>query len=434
MDGANYINTEASDIIDMLGRAGYRAYIAGSCLCGLIMNKNVSEIDILTSAGIKEIKVLFPNSQNCGGYVSVNGNKVIFRLRQFKSRTDENPDLNTDMARRDFTINAIACDNNSFTDMYGGRADIENKIIRCVGDAEKNLSEHPIRMLRAVRLACTLDFSLSEETSAAILKYARLLSCANQNKIREELNKILLSKKPEKIILLHKLGMLKYIMNEFEICFDTPQHNKYHIYNVGEHIVHTVKNTPDDLVLRWAALLHDIGKPDCISTDSSGTIHFYGHHKQSAAIANNILYRLRFDSEFVENVSVLIENHDVRIEPSLYGVKRMMARTGESLFEKLLSLQKADAAAKNPDFLKEKEVKIEEVREIHKKILAENHPYLVSHLLIGRKELMKAGIKRGRDVSDILRVLLNEVIVNPKLNNGEYLIKEAKRLKNTLKF
>lgn len=418
------------NIIDMLDRAGYDSYIIGSSLRELIMNKSISELSVVTSASMRELKFLFPKASDCGDYIFIIKNKIGLRLRPYRSVDGKNADIYTDLALQDFTINALAY-KYDFLDIYGGRKDIEDKVIRCVGDAEIFFKENPTKILSAVELACMLGFSIEEKTAAAMKKYARLLLKVNQNKIREELNKILLSNDPGKIILLHELGILKHIMYELEVCFHTPQKNKYHIYNVGEHIVHTLENTPNSLTLRWAALLHDIGKPDCKSVDSSGVIHFYGHHRKSADIANNILYRLRFDSEFIDNVSILVENHDVRIDPSMASVKRIMARTGERLFEKLLLLQEADACAKNPIYLQEKTEKIDETRAIYRRILAENQPYLVSQLLIGRKELRKIGVKQGHDLSDILKVLLDEVIINPNLNNSEYLIKEAKRLKNS---
>ncbi len=419
--------TDAARIINTLEKAGHSAYIVGAGMRELVMGKAVSELDIATSAGIRDIKRLFPYTADCGNYITVMDNKAGFFVHPYRPHGDDSADIYSDMACRDFTINAIAY-NHEIIDIYGGMDDIKNKIIRCVGDPEKSFREYPARIIRAAGLACALDFSIEEQTKNAMKKYAHLLAVTKQNKIREELNRILLSKRPEKIILLYELGILKHIMKELDVCFSTPQKNKYHIYNVGEHIIHTVKATPCDLMLRWAALLHDIGKPDCISTDSAGTIHFYGHHKQSAKTASNILYRLRFDSEFIDNISVLIENHDVRIEPATAPVKRMMARTGGGLFSKLIELQRADAAAKNPIFLEEKLSRLDEVTDIYKRVLSENQPYLADQLLIGRKDLMKLGIKRGRDISDTMKILLDDVIINPKLNNREYLIKRAKKI------
>lgn len=422
------IGKAAENMIEMFERAGYSAYVSGKCMRDILMGKMPQEIEISTSASLREVRFLFQYTAEFGNYVTVTENRTAFVVRQYKSKNDEKKDIYTDISCRDFTMNAIAYAHD-IVDVYKGREDIENKLIRCAGNAEESFKEYPIRMLRAVRYACSLDFSIEEETKNAIKKYGYLLVKVNQNKIREELNKILMSKQPDKIVLLHELGILKYVMKELEVCFSTPQRNKYHIYNVGEHIIQTVKNTPNDLLLRWAALLHDIGKPDCLSTDSSGIIHFYGHHKQSAVIADNILYRLRFPSEFIEDISVLIENHDVRIEPETVQVKRMMARTGSELFEKLLILQRADASAKNQIFLQEKIEKLEEVREIYKIVIEEKHPYLISQLLVGKKDLMKIGVKQGREMSEIFRALLEEVIINPKLNNRDYLIKKAKSLK-----
>jgi len=422
----NIEKSGAIKIIKMLECAGHSAYIAGKSVRDFIMKNDNEDIYIVTSAGLRELRFLFPSAVDCGNYVIIKDNKHCFYMRKYKSDGEER-NINTDLIRRDFTINSMAY-NGKLIDVRGGMDDIEKGIIRSIKPPEECFKENPIRIIRAVRYACVFGFEIEEKTKQAMSEYAYLLKNVNQNKLRDELNKMLLSNNPEKMMLLHKYGILKYIMSELDICFDTPQKNKYHIYNVGEHIMVTVKNTPKDLLLRWAALMHDIGKPQCLSKDGSGVIHFYGHHKHSAEIASNILYRLRFESGFIDDLCVLVENHDVRIEPSMPSVKHMMARTGSELFEKLLILQQADTSAKNPIYSAEKTERTEQVRDLYKRVIAENQPYLISHLLITRKDLLKLGVKTGRDITNILRELLDEVIISPKLNNREYLIKRARQL------
>lgn len=196
--------------------------------------------------------------------------------------------------------------------------------------------------------------------------------------------------------------------------------------------MHTVKNTPRNLVLRWAALLHDVGKPCCSSVDSSGTIHFYGHHRESCRIATDVLYRLHMDKDSIRSISILIENHDVRVEASLPSVKRMMARTGEKLFEQLMLLQKADNMAKNPEFYPEKEKRIDAALDTYRRIIAEGQPYLIAHLAVNGRDLQKIGYKPGRIIGDTLKRLIDEVIIDPQLNTREYLLERAKQLKKTL--
>ena len=284
-------------------------------------------------------------------------------------------------------------------------------------------------MLRAIRFSVVLGFSIEKETAAAIKKYAVLIKRVSAERIREEIEKILRSENPGGIIKLHELGMLQYIIPELEVCFSVAQKNKYHIYNVGDHIIHAVSATPEDIVIRWAALLHDIGKPLCQSVDANGTIHFYGHHHESVRLADDILHRLKLDNESRKNILLLIENHDIRIEANSVSVKRVMARLGEELFSKLLILQEADNYAKNHKFLEDKLNKLNDVRVIYRKILSERQPYMISDLVINGRDLIKIGFRAGREIGDTLHALLDEVLINPKLNNREYLMMRARQLK-----
>ncbi|MCX7714983.1 MAG: HD domain-containing protein [Clostridia bacterium] len=438
------ISDDAAYILEQLEAAGFSAYIAGGAVRDLLMGKPPHDFDIATSALPNEVKALFKRTIDTGlkhGTVTVIKNKVGYEVTTYRMDGDytdgRHPNsvifmdnIKDDLSRRDFTVNAMAYSpRRGLADFYGGKKDIENKIIRCVGDPEKRFLEDALRMLRAVRFSAVLGFEIEESTKKAIVKCAPLIRRISGERIRDELNKILLSPRPHHIILLHELGLLRYIMNEFECCFGTNQKNKYHIYDVGEHIIETIKNTPNDLILRWAALFHDIGKPNCASVDHFGVIHFYGHHKESLKIANDVLHRLHFDNDSISAICILVENHDVRIDPSAPAVKRMMARTGEELFDKLLALQEADSKAKNPNFLAEKLERINNIRYIYKNILAENQPYLISSLAVNGKDLLKIGYKPGRELGDALRILLDDVVINPELNNREYLIKRAKILK-----
>jgi tRNA nucleotidyltransferase (CCA-adding enzyme) len=224
--------------------------------------------------------------------------------------------------------------------------------------------------------------------------------------------------------------LLKFILPELDRCFGEPQKNKYHIYDVGEHIMHTVKNTPKDLILRWAAVLHDTGKPCCSSTDSAGIIHFYGHHRESRRIAVDVLYRLHMESSSIKDITMLVEHHDYRVEANYTAVKRMMSKTGAELFEKLLILQLADNMAKNPTHLPDKLRRINGGLDIYRDVIAQKQPYRISDLLINGKDLMELGYRQGRDIGETLKELLDEVIIKPELNNRAYLIKRAKELKS----
>lgn len=434
------LNHSAQQVLKTLEDAGFKAYIVGGAVRDCVMGITPSDYDIATNARPQQVKALFPRTIDTGlkhGTVTVVCNKTGFEVTTFRTEGEykdmRHPeavfyvdDIETDLKRRDFTVNAMAYSlKYGFLDRFGGISDIENRVIRCVGESEKRFKEDALRMLRAIRFAACLNFDIDENALAAIKKCAVLIKNVSGERILAELNKILLSDNPEKMYLLYKTGLMRYILPHLYTCFSTEQNNKYHIYNVGEHIIASVKNTPKDLILRWSALLHDIGKPVCQSRDANGIYHFYGHHKESMRIANDLLHRLRMDKDSIHDILVLIENHDVHMDSSPTAIKRMLARTGEPLFFKLLELQEADNMAKNPIYIKERLAKIRKLRERAQQIIAEGQPYTVSQLQINGRDLLKLGYKAGREVGDALKFLLDEVLIDPTLNNREYLIKRA---------
>ena len=438
------ISEGAKRIITRLESAGYTAYIAGGAVRDLLMGNVPHDYDIATNARPVEIKALFKKTIDTGiahGTVTVIENKTGYEITTFRcdgeysdSRHPEDViyvnDTRIDCLRRDFTINAMMYNpKTGVIDYFCGKRDIRQGIIRCVGNAEMRFKEDALRMLRAIRFKAQLGFTLEDKTAQAIKKCAVLIKKVSKERVLEELNKILLSDNPDAIRDLHELGLLKLILPEVERCFGEPQRNKYHIYDVGEHIMHTVSNTPRDLILRWAALLHDTGKPCCSSVDSAGIIHFYGHHRESRRIAVDALYRLHMDSASIKDIAMLVEHHDYRVEATYTAVKRMMAKTGAELFEKLLILQRADNMAKNPKHLPEKLKRINGGLDICRNVLALKQPYRISDLVVNGKDLMGIGYKQGRDIGDALKALLDEVIIKPELNTRAYLIKRAKEMR-----
>lgn len=438
------ISSGAKSVIDTLEKNGHSAYVVGGAVRDLLMGKTPNDYDIATSATPFQVKKIFKRTIDTGlrhGTVTVVENKIGYEVTTY--RTDggyldgRHPldvsfinSVEGDMMRRDFTMNAIAYNPScGLVDCAGGGEDIKKGLIRCVQEPERSFSDDALRMLRAVRFSAVLGFEIEEETRRALKRCSVLIRQISSERIRDEINKILMSERPEYIEKLHTYGLLRYIMPELEACYEVRQKNKYHIYDVFGHIICAVKNTPNDLTIRWAALLHDVGKPHCQSCDANGIIHFYGHHRESVKLANDILHRLRFDREMIHDVLVLIENHDVRIENSAPGVKRMMTRTGERLFEKLLVLQEADNLAKNMKYFREKKRKLDEIHDIYKRILAECQPYTVTGLAVNGKDLIKLGYRPGRSLGDCLKRLLDEVIINPELNRREYLISRAREMK-----
>ena len=442
------ISDGAKSILERLNNAGFRSYVAGGAVRDLIMNKMPNDYDIATDAKPDDVKKLFRKTIDTGikhGTVTVIENGEGYEITTFRkdgaysdnrhpSEIEYVKDKRIDCLRRDFTINAMMYNPESgLVDFFCGRRDIRKHIIRCVGKPEDRFKEDALRMLRAVRFKAQLGFEIEERTELAIRKYAVLIKKVSKERILDELNKILLSDNPDGVRDLHRLGLLKFILPELERCFGEKQRNKFHIYDGGEHIMQTIKNTPPDLILRWAALLHDTGKPCCSSVDSNGIIHFYGHHRESRRITVDVLHRLHMDSNSIRDIALLVENHDYRVDPSFGAVKRMMSKTGADLFEKLLTLQKADNAAKNPELLPEKLKRIDGGLEIYREVLAKNQPYRVTDLVLNGRDLMEIGYRQGKEIGDTLKALLDEVIIRPELNTRAYLVKRAKEMRQKRK-
>ncbi len=431
------INSGAEKIIAQLEEKGFSSYITGGAVMEYLLDKPISSVHISTSASLPEISEILEDIVSIDyntKTVTVLKNQTGYEISTFRhapSTFGEKADVYDDLSLAAFSIDAIAYNKREgFLDFFGGVEDIKKKQIRCLLAPEDVFTKNPAAMLRAVRLSVTLGFSIEAFTEKAIRKFSVLAKQIPHNIRLEEFNKLLMSDTPSKgFILMRELGLLKHLLPSLNHCFFVPQKNKYHIYNVGEHIMHALDNTPPDLMLRWAAVLHDIGKPNCLSRDSIGIIHFYGHHRESMKIADIILNSLHLERDLIHDILLLIEYHDVRIEPTLPAIKRLLSKIGDTLFSKLLILQEADTRAKNPAFFEEKLEKANALRLLFRTVIEEGHPYKISDLAINARDLMKLKYKAGRQINDTLRVLLEDVIINPSLNNYTYLINKARNLK-----
>ncbi len=420
-----------SDILKKFEFAGFRAFVVGGAVRDVLLNRKPENIRIAVSATPQQTKKLFQRHMNSGfsyKHIRITYNKTTYEIASVLSpECENNQDLHIYLSRSDFTINSLAYSiKTGITDFFGGISDIENKLIRFT--SEYSVESDPLKLLRAIRYSAALGFDLSFEAENFIEKNAAVVKNAPRERIADDLNRILMSTHPEYIEKAHDTGILTYIFPALDRCFGEPQKNKYHIYDVGKHIMHTLTNTPPDRTLRWSALLHDIGKPCCSSTSANGTIHFYGHHKESVRLASEFFHKYKINPEFTSDVLILIEYHDVRIENTPPAVKRMLSYMGEELFCKLLDLQYADNAAKNPVYLKDKTEKLNQIRDICKTIINNGHPYKINDLLINARDLMNMKCKAGHQINSVLKTLLEEVMINPGLNERTYLLSRAKEL------
>lgn len=295
----------------------------------------------------------------------------------------------------------------------------------------KMFCENPVLMLDVIYSAAEHGAAVPESVKAGISENSSNIKYASRENVRDGIEKIIMSANADiGIKLMFECGLLKYIIPQLDRCFYEPQRNKYHIYNVGEHIAKAVASAPPVPVVRWAALFHDIGKPLCSSCDATGIIHFYGHHIESVKIANDLCHRFSFETEMTRDICTLVEYHDVHFEATEKGVKRALCRLGEQLFVRLLYLQEADAKAKSPKYYNDKISTIRKLHELRGNVITKGEPYRYSDMAIGKRDLIKMKYRAERQMRDVMKILFDEIIENPALNNREYLLKRAQTLKN----
>jgi poly(A) polymerase/tRNA nucleotidyltransferase (CCA-adding enzyme) len=447
------IPKEIQIIIRELEERGFEAYIVGGCVRDFLLKKTPNDWDITTSASAEKIQKIFPESfynNKFGTVTVVNKNTKNESLRNVEITTYRidivysdgrhpdkikfTPKLDKDLARRDFTVNAMAIriinqelkiKNYEIIDLFSGREDLKNKIIRAVGDPNKRFNEDALRMLRAARFAVQLDFEIEKNTFEAIKKNNKLLKFVSQERIRDELEKIILSDKPsEGIEILRKSGLLKYIIPELEFGIGVSQ-NRHHIYTVYEHLILSLKHCPSKkLETRLAALLHDIAKPQTkagVGQDST----FYNHDFVGARFSKRILKRLKFSGKIVDKVSLLVKNHMFYYnvdEVSEAGVRRIIKRAGKENLKDLMDLRIADRLGSGVP--KAKPYKLRHLEYLIEKVCKD--PISVKMLKISGQDIIKIlNIKPSPKIGAILKVLLSEIIEDPKKNTKKYLGKRV---------
>lgn len=434
---------KVKQIITKLESAGYEAYAVGGCVRDSILGKEPDDWDITTSATPLQIKEVFSRTIDTGiqhGTVTVRLGGESFEVTTYRidgeyedSRHPKNvvftADLVEDLKRRDFTINAMAYnDRSGLVDVFGGIADLENKLIRCVGNAAERFKEDALRILRAVRFSAQLGFSIDVETEHAIMELAPTLANISAERIQAELVKILTSPNPDYIRIAYDLGITQVVLPELDTAFETTQNNPHHLYTVGEHLMHTLLNTRADKSLRIAALLHDIGKPATKTTDEDGIDHFHGHVERSEEMAAEILKRLKFDNDTTACVRSYIRYHDNDIHPTQKSVRRAINKVGEEYFGGLLELRRADCLAQSMYMREEKIDTLDKVEAIYQEILEKKQCVSLKDLAITGSDLMALGVPQGKKVGELLSALLEEVLEEPSRNTQEYLLKKAKTL------
>lgn len=424
-------------IIHTLENAGYEAYAVGGCVRDVMLGLTPDDWDITTSAEPEQVKSLFQRTIDTGiqhGTVTVRMDGKSFEVTTYridgKYEDGRHPEevtftksLEEDLKRRDFTINAMAYnDSTGLVDLYGGQEDLEKKVIRCVGNPEERFTEDALRMMRAVRFAAKLDFSIEEETRRAITMLKDNLSKVSAERIQVELTKLITSDHPEKMYDLFDTGLTSVFFPEWDEAMICDQNTKHHMYTVGWHTIHVMENVRSDKAMRLAAMLHDIGKPVVKRSDKKDHSHFQGHPQMSDVMADRILRRLKYDNDTIHKVRMLVRYHDERPVLNDITVRRCMNEMDLD-FADLFELKRADTLAQSTYMREEKLAYIDTFEKLYNANL--NQCTDKKLLAVNGGDLIQAGIEKGPQMGRVIDRLLEDVIENPEENTRENLLDKA---------
>lgn len=416
----------AAFIIDPLQENGFEAYVVGGCVRDRLLGRVPKDWDICTSASPQQVMEVFGDKRviETGlqhGTVTIVMPDGLYEVTTFRVdgtySDNRHPDevkfvksLEEDLARRDFTINAMAYnDRRGLVDPFGGEKDLADGVIRCVGDANARFHEDGLRLMRALRFASKYGFRIEDGTAEAIHKCSHLLRNIAVERINTELCKLLCGKNVLRVLLDYP-DVITEIIPEMKPCVGFRQNNKYHQYNVYDHIAHAVSNyTGEDTVVNVTLLLHDIGKPNCYTQDERGG-HFYGHGVVSRDIAEGVLTKLRFDNQTKADVLELVLFHDSVIEPTPKTVRRWLNKIGPEQFYRLLEVRMADILAHSKDTQASRIERCNALRTIVGDILEQQQCYTVKDLAVNGYDVMQSGVPEGKEVGAALNEILDKVI------------------------
>lgn len=433
-----------NQIIHRLQTEGHAAYAVGGCVRDSLLGRTPQDWDITTSARPEQVKSLFSHTIDTGiahGTVTVMLAHVGYEVTTYRidgeyedgrhpkdvTFTDN---LLEDLKRRDFTINAMAYnDETGLVDAFNGEEDLKNGIIRCVGEPADRFAEDALRMLRAVRFAAQLGFSIDPRTKEAVRRLSGTIAKVSAERIQMELVKLLMSDHPKELRTAWELGLTAVFLPEFDRMMDTGQNNKHHCYSVGEHTLHTLDEIIPDKTLRLAMLLHDVAKPVCISTDEKGQNHFHGHPEKGVELAKAVLRRLKFDNETTDNVCRLIRYHDERPKPTERNVRRMASRVGQEHMKDLMRVKRADVMGQSMYHRQEKLEYVACLEEIYESLVRQQQCMSRKDLAINGRDLIDMGMEPGRGLGATLDELFERVLDEPELNTREKLLGLAHNMK-----
>lgn len=417
--------------IDALEDAGYSAYAVGGCVRDSLLGLTPQDYDLCTSALPHQTEAVFSDYRlilagKKHGTVGVITDGGVVEITTYRTegeyRDNRHPDwvefvsdIESDLARRDFTVNAMAWSPyRGFADPFGGQADLQNRILRAVGDPVKRFQEDSLRILRGVRFAVKYGLTPEKATLDAMVSLSQLMDNLARERVFEELSKLLLLVNAND--LLRFAPILAAVIPELAPTMGFNQHSPYHAYDIFTHIAHVVGNVPPIPTLRWAALLHDTGKVPTFTRDETGRGHFYGHAGSGAEIADSVLRRLKAPTQLREDVVSLVELHMTKLEPTKKSLRRWLSRLGQEKLLLLLTLQESDMGGKG---IQHSEVlaHFPKLRAMIAEIQAENACLTVKDLAVNGHDLMALGITGpaiGETLNRLLDLILDEKIENTK--------------------
>lgn len=433
------IPNEALYVLNKLKANDFESYICGGAVRDLILGRDAKDWDITTKALPEEVMQLFDHTIPTGidhGTITVMINGIPLEATTFRAdgnySDNRKPDsvkfgvsVLEDVQRRDFTINGLLYDGEKVLDLVNGLDDLKSGIIRAIGKPFDRFSDDALRQMRCIRFSSQLGFKIEHRTFTDIKSCNILIQKISQERIRDELIKILLSDRPsEGIKLLSDSGLLQYILPELQSCVGFDQHNKYHRKNIFDHILKVLESTPSVLNVRLAALFHDISKPEMFTIGGDNIGHFYSHHKVGADKTREIMKRLKFDNETTDNVCILVYEHMSRFRKIRErSIKKLLRRLGEHNVDDLINLQIADIIGCKPPYNFEDVILLK--NEL-KRIIETKEPISVKQLAVNGHDLIELGIKPSKEMGEILNKLLQIVMDNPEINTKEKLLKIIK--------
>ena len=421
------IPQEPGKLLRRLNECGFQAYAVGGCIRDSLLGKTPGDWDICTSALPEETEACFSDLRvvETGlkhGTVTVISSGEPYEITTFRSdgvyldhrrpqKVDFVRTLKEDLLRRDFTINAMAAGlDGVIQDPFGGQKDLKEGVIRCVGDPEKRFSEDALRILRGLRFASRLGFSIAPETAAAMERQKNLLAYVSGERIYKELTGILMGDNAQTV--LEQYGsVLTAVLPEIVPSMGFLQHSPFHNRDVWQHTLEALGKSRPDPMVRWALLLHDLGKPDCFTVDDRGIGHFYGHPQRSMELAEGIFDRLHGDKKTKETVCLLVRDHDREAPANEKNARRWIARYGADRVRLLLEVKRCDCLAHvdTPKTCARYDNLMEMTRLILE-LLEKEHCFSVRELPVKGGDVMALGVPAGPQVGQILERLLEDVL------------------------